>query len=240
MACVSIKGLSFRYRKAEVLCGLDWEVSSGVTVLLGPNGSGKSTLIKCLAGILPVQEGAITFAEGGSGIGYVPQNPSLPGLARVRDLLSYPAWLSGVPRGEIPRRVDTAVERLDLGALQRHRVRTLSGGELQQVAIGAGVINDPSLLLLDEPTVGLDPSQRMRTRRMIAGLGTSVVMSTHLTEDIQAMEAQVAILSEGKIQASGSSRDLLAQQTSEGYGSSFEAFYERIVLGRGEDHGFPA
>ncbi|MBC3186849.1 ATP-binding cassette domain-containing protein [Corynebacterium sp. zg-331] len=156
---MSIRGLSFHYRKVEVLCGLDWEIGSGVTVLLGPNGSGKSTLIKCLAGILPVQEGVITFAEGDSCIGYVPQNPSLPALARVRDLLSYAAWLSGVPRGEIPRRVDAVVERLDLGELQRRRVRTLSGGERQRVAIGVGVINDPSLLLLDEPTVGLDPSQ---------------------------------------------------------------------------------
>ncbi|MEK0373250.1 hypothetical protein WNN42_10215 [Corynebacterium mastitidis] len=75
---------------------------------------------------------------------------------------------------------------------------------------------------------------------MIADLDTSVVMSTHLTEDIQAMEAQVAILSEGKIQASGSSRDLLAQQTGEGYGSSFEVFYERIVMGKGADYDFPA
>jgi ABC-2 type transport system ATP-binding protein len=247
---IRVEDVSVAYRRRRALRGTSWTVGRGVTALLGPNGSGKTTLLKCIVGLLKPATGSIsvgahslTDRQGREAahrrIGYVPQTPQLPGLSRVEDIVGYAAWLSGVPSNVLGHHLDAALAALSLTELRRRRVRTLSGGQRQRVALATGIVHAPAVLVLDEPTVGLDPGQRLRVREAIHRIGSSctVVISTHLTEDVEHLANAVGILVDGAIRYSGPLAGLSAVTSrvtsSPVAGSDFERGYESLMASLG-------
>ena len=232
---IHVENVVFGYRKRPVLKRLSWDLGPGFVGLLGPNGAGKTTLINCLVGLTTPDSGSIEIAQGRAAIGYVQQRSAAPGHMRVRDAIEYSAWLQGVPSAELADAASEAVSLLGLDDLARRRFRTLSGGERQRVVIAAAVSHRPSILVLDEPTVGLDPSHRLAVRRAIKGLThlECVLISTHLIEDVEHLCSHVGVLADGQIRFSGTVSALLSRYSArEGettFGSAFETAYEDLV-----------
>ncbi|MFF3150970.1 ABC transporter ATP-binding protein, partial [Streptomyces sp. NPDC057927] len=194
---IQATGLKVRVgRNRMAVDGLDLSLGTGVHGLLGPNGAGKTTLIRTLATVLRPTEGTLELlgeSAGGMGehrslrrrIGYLPQEFGYYKRFTVREFVEYMAWLKEVPKADIPAAVQRAVERVGLADRADERMKALSGGMVRRVGIAQAIVNDPTILLLDEPTAGLDPAQRLRFRELLQELGTDtcVLVSTHLVED---------------------------------------------------------
>jgi ABC-2 type transport system ATP-binding protein len=160
-------------------------------------------------------------------LGYLPQNLGYyPGFT-VAEFVEYFALLKDMPPGRVPRAVAAAIEQVSLGDKARAKLRTLSGGMLRRAGIAQAIVNDPDLLLLDEPTAGLDPEQRVAFRALLRGLGdrATVVVSTHLVEDVGAACSQVALMEAGKVVFHGTPDELIAR--GEGSGAAGDAPLER-------------
>lgn len=242
---VEVRDLSFSYGRRRVLTGASWTIGPGVNALLGPNGAGKTTLIKCMVGLARPSHGQVIIDGRGvidgkvtqELLGYVPQNPSLPGLAKVRDLVAYAAWLSGVEASRADAAVKAALGKMQVLDLATRRIRTLSGGQRQRVALATGIVHDPRVLILDEPTVGLDPGQRLKLRGVIQQFATErpVLLSTHLTEDVEHLADSVGVLVNGKIQYQGPTSQLtIPEAPGDGRpGSPFERAYDDLIVSLG-------
>jgi len=200
------------------------ELGTGVFGLLGPNGAGKTSLLRMLATVLPPSSGEMSLLGRDPGasaarrdirrrLGYLPQNLGYYPSFTVVEFVEYFALLKEMPSAAVPKAVAAAVERVDLGPKAKAKLRTLSGGMLRRVGIAQAIVNDPDLLLLDEPTAGLDPEQRVQFRALMRSLGESatVVVSTHLVEDVGAACSQVALMSAGKIAFRGTPDELTAR-----------------------------
>ncbi|OLT25590.1 multidrug ABC transporter ATP-binding protein [Nocardiopsis sp. CNR-923] len=249
---VTAQDLEFGYRRGRrVLDGLSWTVEPGVTGLIGPNGSGKTTLLSLLVTLLPVGDGRLLVGDhdlsthrGRSGarraLGFVPQRFSLAGELTVADTVAYAAWAHGVGRRECGTAARRALDLVDLTSLSGHRTRTLSGGQRQRVGIAAALAHDPRFLVLDEPTAGLDPGQRLRVREVVARLGRdrTVLVATHLIEDVAHVCSRVGVLAGGRIEFHGTFAQLkrLIAGGSGGspHGSGFERAYDRLIARIGE------
>ncbi|BCB88765.1 ATP-binding cassette domain-containing protein [Phytohabitans suffuscus] len=208
---VRASGLSLRYGRTPALSDVDLTLTAGVTALLGPNGAGKTTLLRIVATALVPDSGELTVlgadprTAGGRlavrrRLGYLPQDPGFHPRFTAFEFVDYVAILKELSdrrarHGEV-RRVLAAV---GLEGQRRRRIRALSGGMRQRVALAAALVGDPELLILDEPTVGLDPEQRLRFREMIAefGEGRTVLLSTHQTEEVMALCQHVIVLDRG-------------------------------------------
>jgi ABC-2 type transport system ATP-binding protein len=206
--------------------------------LLGPNGAGKTTLLRMMATVIAPTSGTIRLLGGDPGhygqrreirrkLGYLPQSLGYyPGFTVV-EFVEYFALLKEMPAARIPGAVAAAVERVGLGDKARAKLRTLSGGMLRRVGIAQAIVNEPGLLLLDEPTAGLDPEQRVTFRALLRELGAqaTVVVSTHLVEDVGAACSEVALMDQGRIVFHGTPGELTAR--GEGTGASGDAPLER-------------
>ncbi|MEU5328931.1 ABC transporter ATP-binding protein [Streptomyces parvus] len=248
---IQAAGLRVRVgRKRMAVDGLDLSLGTGVHGLLGPNGAGKTTLIRTLATVLRPTEGSLTLlggpAEGGSGqralrrrLGYLPQEFGYYKRFTVREFVAYMAWLKEVPKADVPAAVQRAVERVGLAERADDRMKTLSGGMVRRVGIAQAIVNDPAILLLDEPTAGLDPAQRVRFRDLIQELGrdTCVLVSTHLVEDVAAACTDVVLFAEGRLVFQGTPDELAAAGGPEHVGDSpLERGYSAL-LRTGQDGG---
>ncbi|MCX4574260.1 ABC transporter ATP-binding protein [Streptomyces sp. NBC_01571] len=242
---IQARGLKVRVgRKRMAVDGLDLKLGTGVHGLLGPNGAGKTTLIRALATVLRPAEGTLELLgepAGGVGrhralrrrIGYLPQEFGYYRRFTVREFVEYMAWLKEVPKADIPAAVQRAVERVGLADRADDRMRTLSGGMVRRVGIAQAIVNDPAILLLDEPTVGLDPAQRLRFRALLQELGTDtcVVVSTHLVEDVGAACTDVVLFAEGRLVFQGTPDELAAAGRPEHVGDSpLERGYSALLL----------
>jgi ABC-type multidrug transport system ATPase subunit len=221
---VEITELTRRFGRTQAVAGVTMETGPGVFGLLGPNGAGKTSLLRMMATVIPPSSGRIRLLDRDPGsyrqrrqirrrLGYVPQNLGYyPGFTVV-EFVEYFALLKEMPPAGVHRAVAVAVERVGLGDKARAKLRTLSGGMLRRVAIAQAIVNEPELLLLDEPTAGLDPQQRMVFRGLLRDLGqrATVVVSTHLVEDVGAACAQVALMDQGQIVFHGTPADLVAR-----------------------------
>jgi ABC-type multidrug transport system ATPase subunit len=214
------------------------EIGTGVFGLLGPNGAGKTSLLRMTATVLPPSAGRIRLLGRDPGsygprreirrrLGYLPQSLGYyPGFT-VAEFVEYFALLKDMPPGRVPRAVAAAIERVGLGDRARAKLRTLSGGMLRRAGIAQAIVNEPELLLLDEPTAGLDPEQRMAFRALLREFGqrATVIVSTHLVEDVGAACSEVALMDQGRIAFHGTPAELTAR--GEGSGAAGDAPLER-------------
>jgi ABC-2 type transport system ATP-binding protein len=221
---VGLTAVTRKYGTTKALAGVTLEVTHGVTVLLGRNGAGKSTLCRIIAGVERPDQGMLTRAgrpvEDGPecrshhrNTGWLPQSFTAPGTMTVRQYVTYAGWLKDIRRQDLPTKVDLALERVDLHDLATRRLGQLSGGMLRRVGIAQAIVHHPSFIVLDEPTVGLDPEQRNHFHEIIAGVADtrSILISTHLLEDVQAVARNVVVLDAGRVLFSGSVDALVRQ-----------------------------
>ncbi|MEU0374060.1 ABC transporter ATP-binding protein [Streptomyces sp. NPDC006283] len=219
----AVTGLTVRHRRTVALDAVDVCFGTGVHGLLGPNGAGKTSLIRVLATVAAPANGRVELlgrdvsahterAEVRRRLGYLPQEFGFyPGFT-VREFVAYVAWLKEMPAPDVPGAVERAVERVGLGERIDAKVKTLSGGMVRRVGIAQAIVNEPELLLLDEPTAGLDPEQRVEFRALLRELGTdsTVIVSTHLVEDVAAACSEVTLIESGRLAFRGTTAELTA------------------------------
>ncbi|MFF3503522.1 ABC transporter ATP-binding protein [Streptomyces sp. NPDC003247] len=222
---VTASGLSLRYGGTDALDGVSLRLARGVTGLLGPNGAGKTTLLRVLATAVPPDRGEFTVlghdpatATGRLSLrrdlGYLPQAPGFHPDFTAFEFVDYVAILKELTdRGARHREVRRVLEVVDLSAVRGKRIKRLSGGMRQRVALAAALVGNPGFLVLDEPTVGLDPEQRMRFRELVAeaGEGRTVLLSTHQTEDVAMLCHRVVVLAGGRVRFEGTPAELTAR-----------------------------
>ena len=225
-AVIETRGLRKRYHRVEALRGLDLEVPEGsICGFLGPNGAGKTTTMKILMGLIRPSDGWVSiFGQDGAGtslaqrsrIGYLPQNPAFFPRSTVRSILRFAArrYLGG-SRQEFDRAVDATLELVGLGERADRRVKGLSGGERQRLGIGQAVIGDPDLLILDEPSVGLDPEGRHQVLELLDKLKDrmTIFYSSHILDDVQRIADHVVIVNQGVVVDRGPMDGFLAGGT---------------------------
>jgi ABC-2 type transport system ATP-binding protein len=242
---VEITGLTRRFGRTMAVAGADLRAGPGVFGLLGPNGAGKTSLLRMMATAVPPTAGRLRLLGRDPGqfgprqeirrrLGYLPQSLGYyPGFT-VTEFVEYFALLKEMPAARVPAAVAAAIGRVELTGQARARLRTLSGGMLRRAGIAQAIVNEPELLLLDEPTAGLDPEQRVAFRGLLRDLGrdATVVVSTHLVEDVGAACAQVAIMDRGKIVFQGTPAGLTARGAGHGTGDSpLERGYSAVLAG---------
>ncbi|MEU8907445.1 ABC transporter ATP-binding protein [Streptomyces mirabilis] len=222
---VSASGLTLRYGGTVALDNVSLRLSEGVTGLLGPNGAGKTTLLRVLATAVPADRGAFTVLghdpSTSSGrldvrraLGYLPQTPAFHPDFSAFEFVDYVAILKELTdRSARHREVRRVLEAVDLSDVRGKRIKRLSGGMRQRVGLAAALVGDPGFLVLDEPTVGLDPEQRMRFREMIAeaGMRRTVLLSTHQTEDVAMLCHRVIVMVRGSVRFEGTPAELTAR-----------------------------
>jgi ABC-2 type transport system ATP-binding protein len=238
-------GITFRYRRRAdpVFADFSWAVPQGKTVLLGPNGAGKTTLLSLAADALRAQAGSVCV-DGLEGrrrrdrgayrraVGWMPQQVrAVPGLT-VREQVAYAAWLKGASRAQAWQRAAGAIRQVSLGDLQDRLTTQLSGGQLRRVGLAQVLAHDAQVLLLDEPTVGLDPAQRSSFRDLLAALpdARTVLVSTHQVDDLSELFETVAILDHGRLLHVSSVGDFLRLAPGDAVRPA-EAAYGRLVSG---------
>jgi ABC-2 type transport system ATP-binding protein len=215
---------------------------TGVTAILGPNGAGKTTLIEGLldpgrerrgrillqGAIVPEQ---VSLRKYFSQVGHMPQSWAYFAGFTVQESVEYAAWLKGVGSRQLRLAAEESIDRVGLTAERGVKVRKLSGGMRQRVGLAEALVHDPKVVFLDEPTVGLDPSQRAMFREVLRtrGQGRSVVLSTHLTEDVEAIADRVIVVSDGQIVFDGSPSSLAARAKTVGNSSQLEAGYLAVI-----------
>ncbi|WP_343209567.1 ABC transporter ATP-binding protein [Anaerolentibacter hominis] len=206
---IIIQHVSKYYGKKQVLYDLNLTIEKGMFGLLGRNGAGKSTLMKLLASLLNKQEGKITVCgvpiehsgEVRRIIGYLPQDFNVYPSMRAEEAMDYLGVLSGLSRSCRRKRTDELLERVNLQNERRKKVKSLSGGMRQRLGIAQALLNDPKVLIVDEPTAGLDPEERIRFRNLLCEVAKEriVLLSTHIVGDIEAACDKIAILNEGHL-----------------------------------------
>jgi ABC-2 type transport system ATP-binding protein len=221
---VEASELTRRFGRTRAVAGVDLRTGPGVFGLLGPNGAGKTSLLRMMATVIPPTSGTLRLLGRDPGaygprreirrrLGYLPQNLGYyPGFT-VAEFVEYFALLKEMPPPQVPAAVASVIEQVGLADKARAKLRTLSGGMLRRAGIAQAIVNGPELLLLDEPTAGLDPEQRVQFRTLLRDLGqrATVVVSTHLVEDVGAACTQVALMDQGRIVFQGSPGELTAR-----------------------------
>jgi ABC-2 type transport system ATP-binding protein len=208
---IEAKGLSKRYGDFVAVEDVSFEIGSGEVVgFLGPNGAGKTTTMRMLTGFLPPTDGSATiaghdvFAEPQAArraVGYLPETPPLYPEMDVRGYLKYVATIQDVPRARRTEAVDRALERCGLADVDRRLIGALSKGYRQRVGLAGAIVHTPPVLILDEPTVGLDPIQIQEIRALIKELGGAgdhaVILSTHILAEVEAICDRVILIHRG-------------------------------------------
>lgn len=204
---IEIKNVSKKYGKVEALRDVSLTLGHGIYALLGPNGSGKSTLMNILAGLLKPSGGEVLYcgeAIGKSGlayrskVGYMPQYPAMYPNFAVKEFLLYIAELKKLP----PERegdIDYLLERVELSDVPDRKISALSGGMKQRLSLCTAVLGDPEILILDEPTAGLDPKQRVALREFISEISANrtVIWATHIVSDVEKLADEVIFMKKG-------------------------------------------
>jgi gliding motility-associated transport system ATP-binding protein len=220
---IEVEGLTKRYATQTAVEDVSFSVREGEIVgFLGPNGAGKTTTMRVLTGFLQPTEGTARIAghdivthslQARASLGYLPESAALYPEMRVREYLAFRARLEGVRGADVRRRVDEAIERCLLGEVAGRKVDNLSKGYRQRTALAGALVHQPPVLILDEPTVGLDPAQIIKIREMIRDFGRerAVLLSTHILPEVDAVCDRVLIIDRARIVAEGAPQELRAR-----------------------------
>lgn len=243
---LEIRALSKTYANGvHALAGVTLDVPRGMFGLLGPNGAGKSTLMRMLATLQRPSSGRILWGDVDiardpdalrCALGYLPQEfGAYPSLS-AREFLRYLAAVKGLPHAQTAARVDQCLEAVGLDAAADKRIGSYSGGMRQRVGIAQALLNDPQLLIVDEPTVGLDPEERLRFRNLLTDLAGRrlVILSTHIVSDIEASATALAVMHQGVLRYQGAPETLIAQ--AEGRVWDWTVKSEELVALRSRHH----
>jgi ABC-type multidrug transport system ATPase subunit len=219
---LTIECLSKRYKQQWALHQLSLRLSPGMLGLVGPNGAGKTSLMRMIATLLEPTEGTIRW--NGQDIrthgqafwqvlGYLPQDFGVYPEFTGRLFLRYLAAMKGLPSELLKQRVDEVVEMVNLEQEADHKLPTYSGGMKQRIGIAQALLNDPELLIVDEPTAGLDPAERVRFRTLLASLTHNriIILSTHIISDVEAAASRLLLLQEGRVRTDTTPSALLAR-----------------------------
>jgi ABC-2 type transport system ATP-binding protein len=220
---IEVRNLSKHFGEKVAVDGLSFTVEKGeVLGFLGPNGAGKSTTMRMITGYLPATEGTVRI--GGSDIvedeleakkrmGYLPENAPLYNDMSVEGFLRFAAELRRVPAGDIAAAVDKAIETCFLQTVRRQSIDTLSKGYRHRTCLAQSIIHDPDVLIMDEPTDGLDPNQKHEARELIRRMGEdkAIIFSTHILEEVEAACSRAIIIDQGRIVADGTPEELKNQ-----------------------------
>ena len=238
---IEVSHLSKSYGSRPAVQDLSFTVPDGqIYGLLGPNGAGKSTIMNILTGYLSATSGQVTVvghplpeeADAAKAcVGYLPEQPPLYPEMTVQEYLTFAAELKGVKKAERKEQVCRAARRTGLEAVLPRLIRSLSKGYKQRVGIAQALLGSPRLIILDEPTVGLDPAQVIEIRKLIRELGRAhtVILSSHILSEVQAVCQQILILSKGHLAAAGSLEELTAD------GKSLEEVFLELTDGEPEE-----
>ncbi len=235
---ISVRNLSKRYGTVEAIKGVSFEVKEGeILGFLGPNGAGKTTTMKILTGFFQPTSGSVEIGgmpldkhliEIKRKIGYLPENAPLYSDMRVSDFLKFSARVKGVPFRRRKKNISQVIDECSLQSVYKRLVRNLSKGFRQRLALAQALIGDPEILILDEPTIGLDPKQIIEIRELIKKMAgkKTVILSTHILPEVSMISNRVIIINNGRIVASGSPDNLHEK---------LRASNEIFILARGDE-----
>lgn len=238
---IEVSHLTKQYGNHLAVDDVSFTVADGqICGLLGPNGAGKSTIMNILTGYLSATSGQVTVAghplpeeadAAKACVGYLPEQPPLYPEMTVQEYLTFAAELKGVKKAERKEQVCRAARRTGLEAVLPRLIRSLSKGYKQRMGIAQALLGSPRLIILDEPTVGLDPAQVIEIRKLIRELGRAhtVILSSHILSEVQAVCQQILILSKGHLAAAGSLEELTAD------GKSLEEVFLELTDGEPEE-----
>ena len=238
---IEVSHLTKQYGNHLAVDDVSFTVADGqICGLLGPNGAGKSTIMNILTGYLSATSGQVTVAghplpeeadAAKACVGYLPEQPPLYPEMTVQEYLTFAAELKGVKKAERKEQVCRAARRTGLETVLPRLIRSLSKGYKQRVGIAQALLGRPRLIILDEPTVGLDPAQVIEIRNLIRELGRAhtVILSSHILSEVQAVCQQILILSKGHLAAAGSLEELTAD------GKSLEEVFLELTDGEPEE-----
>lgn len=219
---LKIENLTKQYKNKIALDNLTVEFPKGVTGLLGPNGAGKSTLMRILSTVDTPSKGSVTF--NGNDItkhpndlrrvlGYLPQDFGVYPNMSAPEFLEYMAAMKGLSMKSAKVRINELLDILNLTSAGKRHLGGFSGGMKQRVGIAQALLNDPKILIVDEPTVGLDPDERIRFRNLLASLAAdrAIILSTHIVSDIESIAPHLVVMKEGRLIAAASPEKLMTQ-----------------------------
>ena len=205
---LSVDRITKQYKNKLAVDRITFNLTEGVTGLLGANGAGKTTLMRMMSGILTPTSGeisadgiAVQTEEYRSLLGYLPQDFGYYPEFTAREFIRYIAALKGIEKKHAKQKTEELLETVGLSDVAGKKIKTFSGGMKQRVGIAQALVNDPAILILDEPTAGLDPKERVRFRNLIAEIGkdTIVLFSTHIVSDIEHIASNVLIMRDGQL-----------------------------------------
>lgn len=233
---IVLKDLDKYYGKKQALRRVNLTISRGMFGLLGPNGAGKTTLMKILATLLPKTGGKVTICgtdisqerEIRRMVGYLPQDFSMYGNMTVYEAMDYLGVLSGMKKAERRERIPMLLEKVNLTENHGTKVKAMSGGMRRRLGIAQAILHNPRVLIVDEPTAGLDPEERVRFRNLLFEIAEEriVILSTHIVGDIEATCENIAVLNQGELLFQGTVTDLLEHAE----GKIFTATVSRMEL----------
>lgn len=219
---IVIKNLSKNYGKKQALKNINLTLENGMFGLLGRNGAGKTTLMRILATLLNKSEGEITICnipiskskEIREITGYLPQDFSMYGNMSVYEAMDYLGVLSGLTKAERRERIFDLLNKVNLQGSRKVKVKALSGGMKRRLGIAQAILHNPKILIVDEPTAGLDPEERVRFRNLLCEIAEDriVILSTHIVEDVEKTCENIAILNDGEIIYNGTLADFVGEE----------------------------
>jgi len=223
---IKINNLCKNYGNKNVLNDINLKFEKGMYGLLGPNGAGKTTLMRILTTLIPKTSGDVIVGELDiknkkrirEVVGYLPQDFSMYGNMSIYEAIDYLAILSGIKNKKQRKlKIDELLEKVNLTPHRKVKVRALSGGMRRRLGIAQALINNPKVLIVDEPTAGLDPEERIRFRNLLRDFSEDriVILSTHIVEDVEFTCEKLAILKEGKVRFNGKVSELLKKAEGE-------------------------
>ena len=219
---LSVRDITKKYSDKVAVNDVSLNIEKGITGLLGANGAGKTTLMRMIADIIKPDAGSITYdgvpisvldSEYRNFFGYLPQEFGFYPEFTVIDYLDYMAALKGLTKADSKRKIDSLLEQMTLTDVRRKKIRKLSGGMRRRVGIAQALLNDPEILILDEPTAGLDPKERIKFRQLLSEFSQDriVLISTHIVSDVEYIATRQAIMKDGKIIRDGSTDTLVKE-----------------------------